>query len=327
MADHWMIFGMDERARVRRLLSDCYTQESLTLRPLRSAVERSVYRVRRTCAPDWVLRIDRGERAWSDTMDRAAVLLFLNEYGYPAPEVVPTVTGKPAVRVDGESILVTSFVPGKEGRYTPTQLYLLAESVAKLHALDLDDRDLNSLPETQWRPEAELRDAIQLLIDLEPVVPKHLCAWHARLLCALRPLDGLGDAPRAVMHTDISPANAIFTEREVVLIDWDGAGLGPAFYDLAWLLASADGDGCGGFWPDASRIEAIISGYTKHRVLSRPERELLSDAVRLGPAVDATKNFVAHLQGRTGEEAWQRGWARYEAASEVVDIAQRCLNG
>ncbi len=319
-----IMLGSDAIDTVRALVHDLYDPEVVSVCPLRVAVQRSVYRIRRANDDDWVFRVDRGQNAWRQTTDRVAILRFLAERGYPAPRVVPTRAGTPTATIGSASVLAVTYMGGNEGTYSPPQLYRLAEAVAHLHSLDLDRRALDSLPQTRWMPAVELHDAVRTLTALASVVPARLVEWHDRLLMALGELDGLCNTPRAIIHTDISPQNAVFTPDDVVLIDWDEAGTGPALYDLAWLLASADG-GRVASWPDVSRVEAIMDGYTAQRPLVAGERALLFDAVRLGPAVDAAKNFAAFIQEQIPTEAWHKGWARYQAAYEVIDIVRKYL--
>ena len=71
-----------------------------------------------------------------------------------------------------------------------------------------------------------------------------------------------------------------------MLVDWDGAGLGPPLLDLGYLLVA-----CHAFlpeWPqirpNRDRIHAVLDGYSAVRPLPDGERERLADAVGFAEA-------------------------------------------
>lgn len=92
---------------------------------------------------------------------------------------------------------------------------------------------LSELARTPWR----YRRVARLLADL-----------HLRLRSVpiagldLRPL---GEPVEALVHADLHPGNVMISPSGPVVIDWEGAGLGPADTDAAvvWLLLTiADAD-------------------------------------------------------------------------------------
>jgi aminoglycoside phosphotransferase (APT) family kinase protein len=98
---------------------------------------------------------------------------------------------------------------------------------------------------------------------------------HAALLARLHQqvhavpsLDGLrapfGDG-KALLHMDLHPANVLLSPRGPVLIDWEGAGCGPAEADLAvcWIVVAM----------------STVPGSPWQRAMGRAGQRLFADGV------------------------------------------------
>jgi thiamine kinase-like enzyme len=131
--------------------------------------------------------------------------------------------------------------------------------------------------------------------------------------------------PATILHTDCWANNAIRTPvGQMVLIDWDGAGLGPAILDLGYLLVA-----CHAFlpeWPQISpsveRIAAVMAGYQKERTITAMEYELLYDASCFAEAFRAAQWLPEALSGDWREHpGLLRFHARYAVTPEIACLA------
>ena len=79
----------------------------------------------------------------------------------------------------------------------------------------------------------------------------------------------------ALLHLDLHPANVLLSSRGPVLIDWEGAGRGPAEADLAccWVVVAL----------------SSVPGSARQRLVGRAGQRLFADAVlrHSGLTVDA----------------------------------------
>src|SRR5947209_6591835 len=97
------------------LLDVCATHYGFTgysLRPLAGGLTGHTHLLEHPSAPPLVLRVETiGVGSMSAN---EGVLLALETQGYPAPRVVRTQNGSAAAQVDGMTLVVTTFVDGRQ---------------------------------------------------------------------------------------------------------------------------------------------------------------------------------------------------------------------
>lgn len=130
---------------------------------------------------------------------------------------------------------------------------------------------------------------------------------------------------------DCWPANAVRVNDEAIaLIDWDGAGIGPVILDSGYLLLTChlDVPQLPAMRPDKPRIAAVVQGYYQHRVPTKAELEVLSDAL----LYDTTRRtgLQLHLSSLIDdawvEEVWlQKMLVRYRVCLSIAEIARHLL--
>lgn len=119
------------------------------------------------------------------------------------------------------------------------------------------------------------------------------------------------------VHTD---------QNQIVFIDWDGAGLGPAIMDLGYLLLNCHVGQPE--WPviipDQKRIGDVLDGYCYHRTLTDGEIDALSAAIGFTKCHHNIKALPAVIPGdwQTNREL-TRFHKRYEIVPEISKIATR----
>ena len=126
-----------------------------------------------------------------------------------------------------------------------TQVEMVIDQAAALHAAWYDSAEISALG---WvpRPDAPTRrdnlhalltggwEQLCVLMDDPSLGPVDQSAMHDRLDAMLADLNAL---PPTLLHGDLRADNLLFTGSEVVLIDWQGLGLGPPGWDLAYLIS------------------------------------------------------------------------------------------
>lgn len=114
----------------------------------------------------------------------------------------------------------------------------------------------------------------------ETGVPAEHKSGYDQLLHNIASVDYGESLRHALLHPDPTPQNFIVTHnRDLVPIDWAGAGTGPRVHALAFLLLSAISQSR---WnARGSRVDAVIEGYRRHVTLHDEEYAVLAAAMPL----------------------------------------------
>jgi Ser/Thr protein kinase RdoA (MazF antagonist) len=316
--------GGDELPMLTDLVIRYYGTQAVSLQPLDSESGKRMYRVERSREQPWVLRAYPPESE-DNIQALVTVLAFLEQHEYPAERLVRAEDGSFIVTHDGWRLLVTTFVEGSTVDYAPPTLRLLGATLGRLHALRSITTTPAALPLAQMRPVNEISWALSQITGVKAQVPKHLYARYDTLVAALHSIRLGEELPRVVIHNDCHPGNAVRTTAEqVVLIDWEGAGLGPAVLDVGFLLSSCETESP---WtpplpPDPARVAAVVDGYYQYHTLTPAELEYLPDAIRFRAIVYGACSFAASIamDGKEDEDLW---WWRYNAADEITERARK----
>lgn len=325
----------DDLRLLATLIERRYGAEKAMLQPLPSESGKRIYRVEHAHGPRWVLRVyETGSSSAAQAL--ATTLLFLEDQAYPAERIVRSLDDHVLVTTDyGRQLLMTTFLEGTATDYSPATLRVLGATLGRLHALQLTAAHplARSLPLAEMRPANELPWALEQLTSVAVHVPRRLQSWYDKLTAALRSIDLCEDLPRVLIHNDCHPDNTVHTScRQVLLLDWEGAGLGPAIIDVGFLLASCDTESP---WtpplpPDPARVEAVIAGYGQHHRLASAELDRLPDAIRFRALVYGAVSFANAIASKTQpadntEQAFASHWwwQRAQAADEIADWARK----
>jgi Ser/Thr protein kinase RdoA (MazF antagonist) len=315
----------------------------------------------------WVARVYPPRQRPEALRAQAAVLHLLEQRGYPAPRVVPALDGSlitvlsatppdgppaalaghdhPATpddpddpdRPDGKDdagsrprpVLVTTYVAGRSTGLSLPGLRAHGAAVGRLHALAVPcDPDAAGLRPASMLPRNELAAATSWLEAVRERVPPGLRPRYGELEAACQALQRFEAGPRVLLHNDCHPWNSVRApDGRVVLVDWEGAGLGPAAVDLGFVALSADTGGLVGpvVPPDPARLDALLDGYAAYHRPPAAELERLTDAVRFRTLVAACADFARAVARQTEPVPW--GWQRYLAAGAIAGRIRARLGG
>lgn len=352
---------MNEATFFLALLHEYYQVHEVTLERLSdSSLEEGylVYRVQHLDGRSWTARVYRRDRPvpdwfgyfypWStqDASDwlltRAATLVYLEQQGYPAPQVIRTRTGNLLAMTDGWCSLITTFIEGSVLQPTLAQLRLLGAALGRLHMVN-PNRVVPGFPpvgKSNWYPEYALSTGLNHLASMEHLLAEEWRPFHAAFRQIFQQMGACPDLPLTIIHADGWAANAVQTKaNQVVLIDWDSGGLGLAILDVGRLLLEChlesdlppDVPLAWHIQPDASRIFAVVDGYAQQRLPASAELEVLLDAMRFGVAFIGTLHLSQMVQKIPRDQAWihgmERRWARLQnrwgASSDIALLARR----
>lgn len=304
-----------------------YGIEVNTLKQFPSSTGKHIYQVTLLNGEHLVLRVVE-EAIRTSLVDMANLLLFLEHQHYPAERLLRT-QEETLIAIDGDKILVlTTYLSGTQLDHTPVSFQLLGARVAQLHALTT--KSTYPLPAASMLPTRELAFAQQQLAGVEHRVSRQDIARYEFLTGALPKLDRGTDLPNTLIHNDCHPANAIVTApNHITLLDWEGAGLGPAVLDVAFLLTNCDGKTP---WDSLSSdvhslpevyLQAVITGYRQHHQLSKSELSYLGDAIKFRSLVFGACNFATAITQETDTQFSQWWWHRYCIAEQLADKARK----
>ena len=320
---------------LRAALAVAYGAPGARLRALPGGPDKRQYRVDRPGRAPWLLRVAPPAARPGRWRADAAVLDFLEHRAYPALRAVRTAAGEPVLAHERGLLFATTFITGAALDGAPANLAPLGRAVGRLHALPLPPPDAAALPPAGMLPAAELAYARSQLAAVRGQVPPDLDARYELLEHACARDDWGVHLPSVLLHNDCHPGNAVRTaDGAVVLIDWEGAGLGPAIVDLGFLLVSValplppgwDRDPAPHDWtpppPALRRMEAALAGYLAERMPSPAELAGLADAMRFRTLVAAACSFAAQVARGLDRDPAPWWWWRYEAA-EALAVAPR----
>jgi thiamine kinase-like enzyme len=113
----------------------------------------------------------------------------------------------------------------------------------------------------------------------------------------------------------------------VVLIDWDGAGVGLPILDVGYLLLTSHYDLTKPLHviADADKIRAILRGYQQARPITGPERALMRSAVQYALAFHLGNYLEEQTQVDSNDLVIRKMQARFAATTQIAQIAVEYL--
>ncbi len=256
----------------------------------------------------------------------ATLLLFLERHEYPAERVVRDLHNESLVMHDGWQLLMTTFIDGSEADNAPATLQQLGAQLGRLHALETVTS--TELPVAEMLPAPELAYALSQLTGVTHQVPQDLVSRYQMLVEAIHSIDHCEGLPTVIIHNDCHLVNAVRTPTgKMMLIDWEGAGLGTAVIDVGFLLVSSQPSSLatGESHLDSERINAVIDGYCQYHVLTPVELDRLPASIRFRSLVYGACSFARAIAEQRPEypSEMRWWWTRYTAAEGIANLARK----
>ncbi len=248
---------------------------------------------------DLVLRLHGPERRAAHAGE-IAVLSLLERAGYPAPRLVTTREGSALTQWDDREGYITTWVAGNVPDPDTNSARRLGSAVGQLHSLDIRGM---GIPETGFTVATERESFWRLDSDPSVRAWKGYTGIRDELVSAWSHLPDLDDLPRSIVHTDVLFDNSVRTPAgEIVLIDWDDTGIGPAIQDVGYFLVHSVMHANGGVNTDLEIGQAFLEGYEAVRPIGVAEWERFPDALLFG----ALAYVLAPWESRVQEQNWLR---------------------
>lgn len=197
----------------------------------------------------------------------------LADQGVPTPRVLPSMSGRFVVDVDGIPLLVREYAQGVHPNVADAaECALVGEAIAEAHAAAAFDGPPTRRFPDNWE---------DLLLECDD---EAFVTWVAD---AAALLDGLpADLPSGFVHSDLFPDNIIVDDSNVSLIDWELGGNDWLAMDLAVALVGFMSSG-------ATSPDALLAGYQRVRPLTPAERAALPQLVTFAAAHLAFRRYLA----------------------------------
>jgi Ser/Thr protein kinase RdoA (MazF antagonist) len=282
-----------------------------------SELDADVLRVDRRDGPSWVARVFPEQRPPDGADGDAAILQALERAGFPAERCA---AAQPVSRLGGRTVLVTELVERGEPLKPGHTGAILAALLGRLHAHPASGlREGGAWHHLSFSggPAAEIAAARERLEQAQSRVGLRELSRYHELCDAVERSDACEDLPRAFVHADFVPANAIPTADErVVVVDWAGAGRGPRLWSLGFLL-----------WAAGSRsermVEVVVSRYRRATMPEAEELERLEGAIRARPVMLEAWAFGAGR--RNVDDALRRIREVESGAAKIATQARRAF--
>jgi aminoglycoside phosphotransferase (APT) family kinase protein len=203
---------------------------------------------------DLVLRVNResqwGLGAHDQLFREQGVLRIVGDLGI-SPLEFGLVPGNPP-------FLVESFVHGSPFSYSEANLIKAGTSLALLHSLNVEGQDdlMVAQPQIALLGEGDRWLARASSDSRSDATVLRLRAFRSSIT------DSGSYGPTALVHTDLIHGNMLVGPERCFFVDWEGARVGPASWDIAYLLSPVTTRWAEGFRElSPSEEESFYDGY------------------------------------------------------------------
>lgn len=325
---------MADFTHLHDLLQAEYGLDATTFAPVHlfESVGRGIYRVALPGQETFLLRAYQQEKVAIPWLtNSAAILLYLERNNFPAPRMRCTMQDDLIGYHRGWSTLLLTYVVGERATGTVTEFQRLGSLLAQLHCLPNNraDKLALALPFCRWQPNQKIVAWLSALHAVAAKVPQELRGQYHFSEDVLSQVVQWSDMPTALLHADPNTFNAICTApNDLVLIDWDGAGIGPAILDLGYLLLTAHAvlPAWPQINPNVAFIESIMHGYCAIRPLTQGEQQVLPIATCFNDAVWAAQAIPQGVDSDWSENRTLAHFgARYQSLAAIGQLSQQSI--
>lgn len=318
-----------DNAFIQQFVTHNYPLQPVKTKLLRTGGGRVLIRIEDSTGAPWVLRLHRQNEsapswagggkaaAWLDR--RAALLEWLAQRQYPAPALLRTRAQGRVSRYQNWCGILTRFVPGSRLDNSRESFTALAETIGTLHVASLQLNPARPQPAVHswWHPLAHAAGYALRQLPGRADLPEAWQALHTTSEGVLRAVQRPLELPVVCIHGDCWTGNAIRSPGgQIILIDWDTAGLGAAILDFGSVLGDCYTLAAGEVVPDEERITTVVGAYRRCRPLAGAEVTFLPQAIQFGAAFRTALRF-SHAVQNGWEDGVSRGLAREQERLKV----------
>lgn len=265
---------------------------------LKKSGKRMVYKV---CADEgiYIVKVADSSKDEGMIMKDTDILKFFEMSSYPAPRLLSVSDGRQFVTTDEGVVYAISFIDGREPEKNVEDYRLLGEVTARLHMLQ------------GYKTETDFTTSAEIPRMLKRAQKFNVDARYEQLA---RTLPDFSQLPKCLIHTDIGSHNSIKTSNgEIILIDWDDAGIGTRILDIGFPLI------CDFMTKDLvfekQRAIAFYEAYASKIQLTDSEKAHIFDAglfYALSYTIFDDSGFV--------EGQWQKVLAAIEQKNSILSV-------
>lgn len=189
---------------------------------LKKSGERIVYKIT-SDKSSFIFKVADHSKNKDDVINDTSIFQFLKENDFPAPRIIKASTQENFVKVEGKYIYALTFLDGKTPEATVDNYRKLGELTAKLHNIKGYKR------RTKFTVESEKSNFAEN--------GKNFGKKYSDLVNSLPSFAGY---PECLIHSDIGLHNTVQLKNgDIVLVDWDDAGIGARVLDIGFPLLNA----------------------------------------------------------------------------------------
>jgi len=309
------------------LVQDQYRSDVVQLHQIAEYTfeDRGIYHVDFADGRSYVLRAFRYD-VKNDLLGQTAVFDYLEQQSYPAPCLLRTHSGSPIAIFENWMAVMVSYLEGSLLDFSTHSLTQLGTRLAMLHAIsEQTQTETNRLPDSRLYPR-QLPPQSFASETFTDTLPRELSTLYEASKTTIATLQHATSLPITLLHGDCWPHNAVLTaEGQVMLIDWDCAGLGPAILDVGYLLLMCHlgKPQLPKMYADSARIAAVVQGYCQYRCPTADELHVLREAVHFETARRILAyDMLSHINGNWQKDIpIQKELARFAVSDEIAEIA------
>ena len=170
----------------------------------------------------FVFKLTASSKTKSQLEKDTHIFPYLQSKSFEAPRLILTTSGEYFVKINDQYVYALTFLDGETPPASKNNYARLGEAVAELHSLEGYEL------KTEFNPEDVIEEMLEK--NEQYVIGKE----YEQLL---KSLPNFAHLPQRLIHTDIGLHNSIQLEsKDMVLIDWDDAGIGARILDLGFPL-------------------------------------------------------------------------------------------
>ena len=260
---------------VTEALERFWSLKVLSLDSLSEEEHRRRYRARTKGRVVFVKVDEDGGETYIDLDHGYRLQSYLAHNGFPANQPLMTRDGDFVKRLSGCVVGVEPWIEPVPFEMDSEHWRAFGRAVGHLHSLPIPEALKSRL--SRMDPNRDLDGVLQRIRERTADLPNDKSGKVRRFLDMAGGLDVLKQIPRAMIHSDLAWGNIMQSpEGKLILVDWEGGGVGPPIVDLVEVTTYLRRSEPGSLHEGAAA--EFYRGYREHRSLTPSELESIEQA-------------------------------------------------